>query len=846
MSGLFYGRKMTESCKLVLQRNVLESDRVFASVQAGLSIAQMLGEEPSQTCEVTIGGQPVPRALWSHVKPRAGQIVHVTVYPQGGNGGKLVRAVALIALVVVANVYGAQLGAALGLTGATAASVGSALIVFGGSLLINSLVPPPSATGATASSDPFNQLQSLTGTSNNANPYGVVPCVVGTTQFFPPHAALPYTEISGDDQYMRMLFDLGYGDLDISDIAIGGTPIDTYDDVEYEIGTSPSIFSQDVFEQTVGTALNNNGDTDTRTGQNPAAEMSVDLLFPSGLYAVTDKGKTVNAYVNVDIAFRQVGTTTWFGIYDQPGISISTPTAVIDHANNQVSIACNQRKVLRVGVRWKSPSAAQYEVKVTKLGTGWDGSVAQFHDMTWAVLRSINPSTAASTTGTTKLAVRIKATDQLNGVVQNLSVLASQKIPAYNPATSTWSANAPTENPGLIYPWLLTRCPAVIRRLDDSRLDLDGLAEWAGECAAKGYAIGFVMDSGRALGDICRDVLAAGRASFGLRNGKYSAVRDLAQSVPVQMFTPANSWGFNFTRAFADLPHALRVTFTNPEASWQKDVVIAYWDGYGPGNATRFEDLDLTLVIDPAAAWRLGRYHLAVMYLRPTTYQFTADIEHMVCERGDLITVAHDIIGWGKAWGRVKSLSGGRIVLDQPLQLDPSKSYQIRVRRQDNSQATTSGEPMYTWDSTRITFDNATDLDDLSAPTNVFIVGDLGPVQSGDLYAIGEISKVVGKLVVKTVEPGADLSATITAVDYATHVIDADSGTPPAFVSAINGKLWCAAPAAPKLNIRLSTSATNDAGLTHNEVGVSSNAGGGGGGVYRMPIFPGGSRIAIQ
>lgn len=201
-------------------------------------------------------------------------------------------------------------------------------------------------------------------------------------------------------------------------------------------------------------------------------------------------------------------------------------------------------------------------------------------------------------------------------------MLAQQKIPTYDPGTGTWSANTATNNPAWVYAWLLTRCPAVVRRLDDSRLSLDDIASWAHECEVKNFAVGFVLDSARALGDVTRDILSAGRASFGLRNGKYSAVRDLAQTVPVQMFTPRNSWGFGYSRSFDELPHALRVTFTNPEAGWQQDVRIVYADGYTASNATRFESLDLSMVIDADAAWRLGRYYLAVMRDRPTTYTF--------------------------------------------------------------------------------------------------------------------------------------------------------------------------------------------------------------------------------
>ncbi|HET8554685.1 MAG TPA: hypothetical protein VFL78_07660, partial [Rhodanobacteraceae bacterium] len=177
-----------------------------------------------------------------------------------------------------------------------------------------------------------------------------------------------------------------------------------------------------------------------------------------------------------------------------------------------------------------------------------------------------------------------------------------------------------------------------------------------------------------------------GLGSFGLRNSLYSVVRDVEQTVPVQMFTPANSWDFSYSRTFIEPPHALRVKFTNPEANDQEDTRLVYWDGYnedgsgGNTKATIFEELDARQTIDPDAAWHLGRYHLAVMHLRPTTYSWMADIENLVCERGDLVHTSYDLIGWGKAWGRVKAVDGTTVTLDGPVELDSSKTYAFRVR----------------------------------------------------------------------------------------------------------------------------------------------------------------------
>ncbi len=800
------------------------SETLYTKFRAGLTLAEMLGKHASHSIAVRVGGELVPREMWARVRPKPGAMIHVVLYPQGGKARKWVAIIAMVVITILS--YGATAGWFATAGGAFAAGSASAMalavgISVVGSLLVNALIAPPVPKGM-GGGDPFQQLASITGTSNQANPYGSIPCVVGTMRYFPPHAALPYTEISGDDQYLRMMLDLGYGDFDVSDIQIGGTPIESYQDVEYEVTTSPTLFSQDIYESQVGISLNTTGDTAMRTTQTATTEISLDLVGPGGVFGVDAKGNTVTGTIGFAISYRKTGTTgTWTGVGSASGLTLTNGLASTGGAG--ITLTSGARKVYRGGLRWKVPSG-QYDVTVTRTtakGIGFTGAVdtnSVSDQIAWSVLRSVSPKNP-STTGTTKLAIRIKASDQLQGIIQNLSVLLAQKVPMWDKANQVWLTAAETQNPAWLYAWLLTRCPAVIRRLPDSRLDLDGIADWADECAAKGFVCNFVMDSSRQLGDVLRDVLAAGRASFGLRNGKYSAVRDLAQSVPVQMFTPSNSWGFSYARVFSDLPHALRVKFTNPEANYQQDVTIAYADGYSEANATRFEELDLRMVTDPDAAWRLGRYHLSVAYNRPNTYTLNADIENLVCERGDLVRVAHDITEWGQAWGRIKAVSGDgkTITLDGPVDLDSGTSYQFQARKSDGTQATQNVTTAAGNDLTTLA---------LAATTGAAV---------GDLWVLGAVSRGTADLIVRAVRPSDNLSAELTLVDAAPAVLAADSGTPPPFVSSITGQAWCDAPDPPQLNL-IVTGAPNDSGAFNQGGGVSLPPqggilrGGGGGG----------------
>ena len=51
--------------------------------------------------------------------------------------------------------------------------------------------------------------------------------------------------------------------------------------------------------------------------------------------------------------------------------------------------------------------------------------------------------------------------------------------------------------------------------------------------------------------EVLAAICAAGRASFTMKNGLFSVVRDVVHSTPAQHFTPVNSWGYRGRKAFA-------------------------------------------------------------------------------------------------------------------------------------------------------------------------------------------------------------------------------------------------------------------------------------------------------
>lgn len=864
-------------------------DVVWVKIPAGLSLREIVGDD-ALNCQIEIGGTVIEEVWWPRVRPKAGMTVIITRFPQGGNGGTgkmIFRLIAFAALAALSYGIG-HLGwlGSVGIHVSSAATAGIAAAVgIGGSLLLAALIPP-AATGVGNQTSPTS-LQGINGVQNAIDPYGAVTCVFGTMLLYPKLAARSYTLLAGDSQFVKCLFDLGYGQLAVANLQLGTDALTNYTGVDYQIGPSPTLFPRDVLEIAAGNELDNDGMSATHaTGEN-ADEGGVDLVFGGGLFGADTSGNNLTATCKIKIEFEsdsvitigaiaaipvlnsgaytgdnvtaeviiggdgtgaeaiatvgyvgsdfyeggmrslygitqivmlsnghdythataslsisydtcvvvaevadpQIATMTggaWGNVLDLGGLEISHSSATSD--GTYLVCASSERKTFRVGVSWKFPQRALYNIRITRHSTDWGAAPENNRsgNLTWTAIRTTRYA-LPSTTPTTKLAMQIKASDQLNGTVSNFNLLVSQQIPVWN--GSTWTDGA-TSNPAWIYRWILRDSSANPRRIDASRIDDEGLKAWGAECDAKGFTFNYTNDRVTTVFELLKIVCAAGRASFTVVDGKYSVVRDVAQTVPIQIFTPRNTSGFQGNRAFVDVVHGLRVQFINPQAGYQQDELLVYDDGYDESNATKFEQLQIPGCADALMAWKLGRYHLAVARLRPNTYSWNTDVEHLVCNRGDLVYFASDVISVGIGWGRVKSITMDGVgnvtslTVDEPQTVtEPSGTYAMRFRCQNGTVKTSV-----------VTFEAGAAIANfaLSVPTP--------GINPGDLFMFGIQDKDSIPMLINRIEPTTDLAAKITAVDAGPAVLTADEGYKdaanvyhaghPPLVSSITGQPW--------------------------------------------------------
>jgi hypothetical protein len=732
-------------------------------------------------------GEPVyiPRDRWRVVRPKPGMVVTVRIAPGKEGGGKMALQIVMTIAVIVASIYLGPEIAGLYFSAteagfATASAIATAVVGLAGTLAISALIPPPqpkfdqlAARGGTAD----KQVFSINGTQNRANLYGAVPSLFGRKRIYPPLAVEPYREVVGGKVFWRMMLAVGYGGIAMSDIRLGETPIENYGGIETEIreglptDAPRALYSDDQHSDDLNAELTAAAGWVVRETLDDIDELAIDWVFPQGLGRATPGGHEILT-VAFDVQYAPAGTEDWVNAAwadsALPGFAVDGHAAFTDSTVGAATYFGNRVKVAK----------GRYAVRQRR--TTQDFTQDYVLDSSfWATLRSIKYRDPIAMAGVATFALRAEASSELNGVLDQINMIAERKMEIWDEGTASW-VWATTRSPADAFIRAARGAEAGRAALVDARLDMTGLLAWRGDGAE-------IMDDGQprwtfdayyesvsTIWQVLTDIAAAARARIATVDGKWGVVRDLPQAVRKQHVTRRNIWGFEGSLPYVDLPHALKVRY-DKDGLGQLGERIVYADGFDDLTATKFDSLDGFGWTDPNLAWREGRYHLAVIYLRPGPYSFFMDPEHMVFRRGDLIGVTHDVPGWGLGDGRIKGFvyddpdnptAVTAILVDAALLMENGKDYAVEIRTLADPKVYRAIETAAGWQTT-LTFLIPIPVADSPA--------------AGDLVAYGLAGSVSVDALVKEIEPGPDLSARITVVDAAPAVHDADTGPIPAF-----------------------------------------------------------------
>lgn len=769
-----------------------------------------IGPRLRRHIDVYLADHKIEERFWRRLKPKPGASLYIRVRIRGGGDGKdVLRTVMMIAVVVVAAMFAGPLAGAIGLGGALGTAMVTSGLIIAGQMLVNALIPPPEARKDPWRFDqqPGNPYGSLTGIRNQFAPYAPIPRVMGQRRMYPVLAARPYTETQGKTQWLRMVLLVGYGPIDVSDIRIGQTPITAFQDAEYEIregwdDDAPlTLYTTQIREERLTAFLEYNVAV-TKVTEFNTEEVSIDLSFPAGIIVIDpDDGDRDKRTVRFDVEWS-VDNATWRDAdwIDGKGTYGTGTDGELVASDKTTS------SVVRSG-RFKVTGASdgRYYIRIKRLTT--DGPSYVIDDAYWTALRSIRAGNPINMPGMCVIALRLKATNQLNGVPDIINCLASAYHQVYDADTETWSYQL-TRNPAWQATDVLRRRGAVTI-CDDARINLDDFLAFAAANDAqapnaqeKRWTSDVVLEGGSVM-SAAQLLCASGRSALTIgTDGRYTVARDVEQTVPVAHISPRNSWGYRGSKAFIDLPHALRVSYINPNASDQQDEIIVYRDDYnedgsgGKTAASRFDTLDLPTCRSASLAWREGRYHLAVLELRPEEHRVNQDIESLACTKGSFVRFSYDAISIGLGSGRIAELvtSGSNItglVLDFEVEMPNNiLTYAVRVRHADGSSSV-----------------HALDYD--AGPTDTITLATPTPIADGpavgDLALFGESGLETAPMLVKHIRRFDNLNAQLTLVDAQPGVWTADTGEIPDFQSYINRATLIPEterPTRPILNVR--------------------------------------------
>jgi hypothetical protein len=742
----------------------LKAKRVFFRAQAGSTVKELLsraleGHRLSRLTpymRVEINGEVVPQRMWKHVRPKAGTLLTFRPIPAKEHAGAIISIAILVAAIVIAPYAAPLIAGFLGISAAVASSLFIAGVTLAGSLVTNAMFPPGKSQLAEARSasvgGPAAAIShSIAGARNSAAPWEPIPVVLGRHRMAPLYAAPPFTEVVGDDQYLRLLFVWGYGPLALSDYRIGNTPLTSFQDVQieerYGLDGDAAITlypTNSPFEEAVGAELLAVDDWNIRFTALETDEISIDVMAPEGVYSLNTTTGSFDPYVViVQARYRNVLAG---GYINLPDLTFTRSISTI-----------------RLGIRQAVPRG-QYEVSVRKATTDNDSSNVH-QAVFWTTLRSFKnepPVTFSKPLAMT--AIRIKATGQLNNTVDTFNGIVHSRVTAYN--GSFWNVQTLSQNPADLFRWVL-QGPANARPRPDEELDLANLEEWWTYCNTKGFRFNQIRTMRSSVFEALFDIAAAGRGTPTYRDGKWAVSWDDPDSPVVQLFTPRNSWGLNSSRAYRHLPHAWRIRFINELKDWAEDERIVYDDGYTASNATLYESIELTGVTHPDLIWRHGRFQIAQARLRPERHTLNCDWEHIACTRGDRVRVQHDVLLIGLVSGRVLEVDDPTVVVDEVVTMVEGTNYSIRFRLNDGSYvvrrvATTPGE------HTTLTLAETGDLPEV-----------------GNLFAFGVSDTETSVYRVFSIDHQDNMYATISLVDDAQAISYADEGSIPEFDSNI-------------------------------------------------------------
>ena len=745
-------------------------------------------------------------------------VLAIKYVPAGGGEMKAAGWVmAFIGVVLIAGLGWTGVGGAAGM-----ALIGSGLgLALGGQVLLGINIPKPSDKEK-PENDP-----SIRGAKNQARPHGRIPVLFGKHRIYPDLAANQHTEIIGNQQYLNLLFCGGYKDytIDKNSFKLGETLItdlsqtkdinqilshqDPIIDLDIlQDGETSRLYPYCVHEDMLNAALQNqveDGDGNKvsgaieRTTPDNTDKINVDIFLQNGIGRYNDKGEIGTASATVNIFFKKDNESY-------------TLMAVLE-------ISGQELKTKRYQATKAGLTPGKYTVKIERFTPDSTDSktVDQIHVGSIRSYKTKRPIRENRQKDLTIIAMRVLATAKLNGVIDSFNYVATSKLPVHTQTGSGplyWSEPAETQNPAAMLMYAL-QGRAAQQIVDDDDIDYPSIEEFYAWCEKKDedgdykYMCNAYLSESVTIAELIKMIGSTSRADILRIDSKIAVVQDIERPAPVQLFTPKNTISYGVTMMKADVPDMISMRFIDEKAGYAQNDVKVYNTPSGAQGDYEIEPranqkIDLWGITNSKQARRLGMYNYACVKNRPFVHNIEVDIEYLLCNKGDCIQYAGDIALAGTTQGRIKGLIFIDDIIvgidtDEPIVMESGKQHAVRVRLKDGTiilKEVRYNPGLQREKSISYFPGNEDDLYDpfvgdmyaVDEKNNVYYepqniiyfiepisdINILNNIKAGNLYAFGVRGYEVIDLIITDLQPGSNLTASLTCVEHAPEIFGVD------------------------------------------------------------------------
>lgn len=703
-----------------------------------------------QPMAYTINGRVISQAEMATSYPAAGDFVTVCPIPQGGSSKNILRLIAIIAVVVFApyattSLVGINGAAVLGATGVAAVTAG---ITIAGVALVNSMLPPPKPTGGSTGGSESSPSYGIDGAKNTSAEGVVVPLCYG--QFRMAGNILNnYVVNDGDTQYLYMLINAGEGQVAaISEetIEINDQPIDSFEDYEVDLSSTGTRTQGKLkwFADTITPIGISQKIVDTYkfyTTSGIVDRLRIDVVAPSGLFYAKDDGSLGSTQVAIEIDYRLNGVGSWIPFTSTAQVAsyssafVYNPVKVVDangvETGATTTYVPNGTEYALLGLVYAPPSSAHitpkvvgYVQKVPEYGPA--GTFYLKSNVRTAYRRSfMSPTipqgvyeiryrrTSVESTDTRRIdsvfisdvneivdediayshtalvALKIRLSDQLNGIPKVTYLHGGKLIRAWNETTNAWETIA-SANPAWIVMDILTN-----KRYGggaaQARIDLNKFKDWAKFCDDNGYEFHGVFDTQSNIWDSANEVARCGHAQLITVGTRFSVTIERAED-PVMMFNVGNMIEGTFKETWlpmTDRANEIEVTYSDAADNYATHAIRLYdATALAAGAPQRTATVRMRGIVSAQRAYDEAQLLLNFNKCILRTIEFGAPLEAIACAPGDVILVQHDMPKWGDG-GRLEASSTATVLnLDRVVTMEYGKTYQALVHFDSMMKAT--------------------------------------------------------------------------------------------------------------------------------------------------------------